>query len=87
MLSFLLNNATFMENFWQNFTKKFSSPWIWYALSFAVLGITILILAKRIARIVKQKNNIDKNDGAYLTFVVVAILFLMAAVVLFVVMN
>lgn len=83
----LLLNANFFQTFWTNFKNKFSSPWIWYALAFAVVGITILILAKRIARIIKQKNNIDKNDGAYVTFVVVAILFLLASLVLFVVMS
>ena len=99
MIKFLNNN--FFESFWAEFVKKFSSPWIWYALAFAVVGITLLILAKRIARIIKQKgkevlcgrrsllekNNIEKNDGAYITFVVVAMLFIMAAVVLFVVMS
>lgn len=83
----LFNNASFFEVFWEDFKGKFSQTWIWYALAFAVMGVTILILAKRIARLIKQKNNIDKNDGAYVTFMVVAFLFIMASVVLFVVMG
>lgn len=86
MTTYLIN-ANFFENFWADFIKKFSSPWIWYAIAFAVIGITLLILAKRIARLIKQKNNIDKNDGAYVTFMVVAFLFIMASAVLFAVMS
>ncbi len=81
-----LNITGFLEKFWAEFVKNFSSPWIWYALAFAVVGIALLILAKRIARLIKQKNNIDKNDGAYVTFMVVAFLFIMASIILFVVM-
>lgn len=86
MITFL-NNTGFFKTFWMGFKSKFSSPWIWYALAFAVVGVTILILAKRIARLIKQKNDIDKNDGAYVTFVVVACMFIMASITLFVVLG
>jgi len=74
------------ESFWADFIGRFSYAWMWFAMAFAVIGVTLLIMAKRIARIVKQRNNIENNDGAYITGLVVACLFIMASVVIFIIM-
>ena len=84
-MSFLLEETT-KSSFWSDFIGKFSYAWMWFAVIFAIIGVTLLILAKRIARIVKQRNNIEDNDGAYITFLVVACMFIVASVIIFIVM-
>ena len=83
----LLNSMSLMANVWNDFVANFAYPWMWFATAFAVIGVTLLILSRRIARIIKQRNNIEDNDGAYITFLVISLLFIIASVILFIVMG
>lgn len=86
-MSSLLNSMSLMANFWTDFIDKFNYAWMWFAMAFAIIGVTLLILSRRIARIIKQRNNIEDNDGAYITFLVISLLFIIASVILFIVMG
>lgn len=83
MINFLNSNNFFID-FWDGFVTKLQSPFVWLAIVFAIVGITVAILAKRIARLIKKKNEIADNDGAFITFKIVALLFVIASVLIFI---
>lgn len=49
------------------------------SLIFIVVGVLLVILARRITRIIRRNNEINDNDAIMLTFKIVGILFMFAA--------
>ena len=56
MLNFLLN--TNMESF----IRYFSMPQIWVAMALCVVGVSLVLLARRITRVAKDTDKVEDND-------------------------
>lgn len=51
-----------------------SNPLIIIGLILLAIGFSTMILAKRITRVARQSNEIDGNDGIYVTILVIGII-------------
>lgn len=82
-MSFLLANSFFTE-FWDSFYPRLKTTEIIIAMVLAVVGLTIAILARRITRAIKQKNDIPNEDKTLIIIKIIALLFLVASALLFI---
>jgi uncharacterized protein YacL len=72
------------STFWNNFVNRISTPAVIVALIFAVVGLALAIMAKRVARAVRKSNEIDDKDAVYISFKAVGLVFLFVAVLIIV---
>ena len=82
-MSFLLANSFFTE-FWDSFYPRLKTTEIIIAMVLAVVGLTLAILARRITRAIKHKNDIPNEDKTLIVLKVIALLFLIASALLFI---
>lgn len=61
---------------------RLSTPTIFVALWFAIVGLSFSIMANRFSRAIRQTNNLPENDGISLAFKVVGIVLLVLSVVI-----
>lgn len=52
----------------EEFKYFFSMPSVWVAFGLLVFGTTLVILARRIARVIRKTNTIENNDKYMITF-------------------
>lgn len=64
-MNMLLNT---FNNFWNNFVARISQIEIIFALAFAVIGLSLAIIAKRVAITVRKTNEIDDKDPILVGF-------------------
>ena len=75
----LLNVFT---DFWNNFIERMQIPSIIVALAFAVVGVALAVLARRIARVIRKTNDIKDNDGCLIAFKAVGLVCLFVSVLI-----
>ena len=75
----LLNVFT---DFWNNFIERMQIPSIIVALVFAVVGVSLAVLARRIARVIRKTNDIKDNDGCLIAFKAVGLICLFVSVLI-----
>ena len=80
-MNILLN---IFQQFGENFLRRIQMPSIIVALAFAVVGVALAILARRIARVVRKSNDIADNDAILISLKVVGLVFLFVAVLIIV---
>ena len=80
-MNILLN---IFKEFGENFVRRIQMPSIIIALAFAILGVAIAVLARRIARVVRKSNEIADNDAILISLKVVGLVFLFVAVLIIV---
>ena len=56
------------QTFGQNFVRRMQMPSIIVALVFAIIGVSLAVLGRRVARMVRKSNNIEDNDSVLITF-------------------
>ena len=78
MLNFLLN--TNMESF----IRYFSMPQIWIAMALCVVGVSLVLLARRITRVAKDTDKVEDNDRMLVTIKCIGIIMLVLTVVILV---
>lgn len=78
MLNFLLNTNT------ESFKRFFSMPQVWIAMIICVVGVALVLLARRITRVVKNTDDIKDNDRTLVTIKCVGIVLLCLTVVILV---
>lgn len=61
----LLNS---FKDFWNNLIARLSMPSIIFALAFAIVGISLAIIAKRVAIVVRKTDDIDEKDPIMIGF-------------------
>lgn len=71
--------ADFMQSYFVNLGKMIRSVDIIIGLCFAILGVALTILARRITRIIRKRNDIDDNDTALITVKVIALVCMLVA--------
>ena len=59
-----------------------NSPLIIVGLILLAFGLALVVLAKRIARVSAQKNEIDNDDKIYVAFKIAGILLMLAGFIL-----
>lgn len=80
-----MNLQTIMEvlkMYYENFVTNLNLYDIAYALILAVCGLSITILAKRITRVFKKRNDIDDEDKFMLTLKAFGLLLIFAALLM-----
>lgn len=78
MLNFLLNTNT------ESFIRYFSMPQIWIAMILCVVGVALVLLARRITRVAKNIEKVEDNDRMLVTIKCVGIVMLVLTVVILV---
>jgi len=78
MLGFILNTNL------ESFKRYFSMPQVWVAMFLCIVGIALVLLARRITRVIKNKNEIADNDATLVTIKCIGIVMLVLTVVILV---
>lgn len=72
------------QEFGENFVRRIQMPSIIIALAFAIVGVALAVLARRIARAVRKSNDIADNDGVLISLKAVGLVFLFVSVLIIV---
>lgn len=78
MLNFLLNTNS------ESFKMFFSMPQVWVAMVLCVLGIAMVVLARRITRVAKKTNYVADNDKTMITLKCIGIVCLFVCIIILV---
>ena len=80
-MNILLN---IFKEFGENFIRRIQMPSIIIALSFAIVGVALAVLARRIARVVRKEDKVADNDAVLISLKAVGLVFLFVAVLIIV---
>jgi hypothetical protein len=80
-MNILLN---IFQEFGENFVRRIQMPSIIIALAFAIVGVALAVLARRIARAVRKSNDIADNDGVLISLKAIGLVFLFVSVLIIV---
>ena len=80
-MNLLLNN---FQTFWENLLIRLQMPVIIVALACAIVGVALVILAKRIARAVRKSDNIPDNDNVLISLKAIGLILLFVSVLIIV---
>lgn len=72
------------QEFADNFARRIQMPAIIVALAFAIVGVALAVLARRIARVVRKSNEIADNDAVLISLKAVGLVFLFVSVLIIV---
>ena len=61
----LLNS---FKEFWDNLLARLSMPEIIFAIGFAIAGLSLAIIARRVAIVVRKTDEIDEKDPVMIGF-------------------
>ena len=78
MFNFLLNTNL------ESFKRFFSMPQIWIAMFLCVVGVALVVLARRITRVAKNTDKVEDNDQTLVAIKCVGIIMLIIAVLIIV---
>ena len=78
----LLLNA--FQTFWENLLIRLQMPVIIVALACAIVGVALVILAKRIARAVRKSDNVQDNDNVLISLKAIGLILLFVSVLIIV---
>ena len=68
-----------MKTYFNNLGAMIKNVDIIIGLCFAVLGVALTVLARRITRIIRKRNDIDDNDTALIAIKVMALVCMLVA--------
>ena len=69
-------------DFWNNFVDRIQIPAIIVALVFAIIGVALAVLARRIARVIRKTNDISDSDSILITFKAIGLVCLFISVLI-----
>lgn len=70
------------ETFAENFVRRIQIPAVIVALAFAIIGVALAILARRIARVARKTNDISDSDSVLITVKAIGLVFLFISVLI-----
>lgn len=70
------------QTFGENFARRIQMPAIIVALVFAIIGVSLAVLGRRVARMVRQSNDISDNDSVLITFKAIGLVCLFISVLI-----
>lgn len=56
------------KNFWDNLITRLSMPSMIFAIVFAIVGVSLAIIARKVAVVVRKSNDIDEKDPVMIGF-------------------
>jgi len=80
-MNILLNS---FQTFWDNLLIRLQMPVIIVALACAILGVALVILAKRIARMVRKSDSVQDNDNVLISLKAIGLILLFVSVLIIV---
>lgn len=83
MISLYLGVFDVLTNIFKTVTKRLQLPNVLAGMIFAMVGLAITILARRIARAVRKTNNIGDNDKLMISLKVIGLVFMFVALMVF----
>lgn len=75
MISLLNNTSNFFTSLWE----RLQLVDVIVGICFAILGVAAAVLAKRITRVIRKKNDIPDNDKVLITIKTIALSFILVA--------
>lgn len=72
------------SNFADSFVRHMKMPSVIVAIVLTIVGISLTILARRIAKAVRKSDNIEDNDSVMISLKVVAIVCLLISILILV---
>lgn len=81
MLDFLLNTNL------ESFKMFFSMPQVWVAMVLCIIGVSLVILARRITRVAKKTDLIADNDRTMITLKCIGLVCLFVCIIILVFMK
>lgn len=69
---------------WESFQKWFSIPAVWISVLLFIAGSSLVLLARRIARVVKKTNSIADNDKTLITIKSIGIVMMFVGLMIIV---
>lgn len=81
-MNILLNVFT---DFWNNFLQRLSMPSIIFALVFAIIGVSLAVIARRVAVVVRKSKDIDEKDPIMIGLKAVGLACLFVSVLIIVI--
>ena len=80
-MNLLLN---IFQEFGENFLRRIQMPAVIVALAFAIVGVALAVLARRIARVARKSNEIQENDSILISLKAVGLVFLFVSILIIV---
>lgn len=56
------------KDFWNNLIARLSMPSMLFAIGFAILGVSLAIIARKVAVVVRKSDEIDEKDPVMIGF-------------------
>ena len=75
----LLLEGNVVAGFFDNLLKRLQLADVMIAMCFAVIGVAIAVLAKRITRTIRKRNNIEDNDKILILFKAASLVLIFVA--------
>lgn len=70
------------QTFGENFVRRIQMPAIIIALVFAIVGVSLAVLGRRVARAVRKSNDISDNDSVLIAFKAIGLVCLFISVLI-----
>ena len=81
-MNMMLNVFT---DFWDSFVKRLSSPPTIFAIVFAIIGVSLAIIARRVAVAIRKTDDIDEKDPIMIGFKIAGLACLFVSVLIIVI--
>lgn len=75
----LLLEGNVVAGFFDNLLARLQLADVIIAMCFAVIGVAIAVLAKRITRTIRKRDNIEDNDKIFITFKAASLVLIFVA--------
>ncbi len=82
MNTLLADAGSVFQGIWESFAENISLAENIWAIVFAIVGITISVLARRFTRMIRNNNNVSDNDTVLILFKAVGLGFIFIALML-----
>ena len=80
-MNLLLN---IFQEFGENLIRRLQMPSVIVALAFAIVGVALAVLARRIARVARKSNDIQENDSILISLKAIGLVFLFVSILIIV---
>ena len=72
------------QEFGENLIRRLQMPAVIVALAFAIVGVALAVLARRIARVARKSNDIQENDSILISLKAIGLVFLFVSILIIV---
>ncbi len=76
-----------LDSLFNGLVEYLKMPSMWVALALVIIGASLVILARRIARVIRKTDNIDNRDKYLILFKCLGIVAMFVAVLIIVFIN